>query len=143
MLSFCFEDVYDDVIKANGSSRAQLDAFADMLELRQKLSDELAFKKKAEDSSMAPPDVAFQFYNGLGRKMGYFLPVDVYSDLKRTTMENAGRESPSDPHVYPWIMSNKEKEDLIKNGPYQDRFEKTQPHYVGPEEPPVIPPEYN
>ena len=70
------------------------------------------------DSNL-PREVAQEFYNGLGKKFGYTAPENMPYD-----------QNPS-PQVMnsPWIMSDEEKEDLIKNGSYVDKFNKMKPSF--------------
>ena len=141
MLSLCFENDFDDVVRSNGSSRELLSLHADLMDIDRQFLD-AQMSKKNENGTLASPDVAAEFYNGLGKKFGYSIPENMRHNLNNTTNVDSYGSQPNQ-IISPWTMSNEDKEDLIKNGSDVDKFWRTQPRYVGPEGPPIIPQEYS
>jgi len=117
MLSFClFEGLFEPntfdqlSFPQNLYGRLYGPAWAQAIEAEKK-------EPNSPPESNLPEEVAQDFYNGLGKKFGYTAPENVPYD-----------QIPSSPLVTtsPWIMSDEEKEDLIKNGSYVDKFNKEQ-----------------
>ena len=123
MLSFCFENDFDDVLRSNGSSYDVLNKVAENWE-KERLQDEMIDREENNDT-YAPLSATRDFYNGLGKKMGYSLPDYLQRGLNNTNII----EPEKDNFNIPLTMSDEEKEDFIKNGSDTDKFDRAHPSF--------------